>query len=206
MKVILTERVPALGNIGDLVNVSVGYARNYLLPKKVAVVADESHKKQLENQKKALAKKMAAEKQAAEAVKAKLAGLNLELIRRVGANNKLFGTVTMTELAKELADRGIDVEKRHLTPEQPIKSIGTYNVKAKIFTGVETSFKVKVSIDPVQAEELKKKQAELEAIAKQKKEQQAKMEAEAKDKAGQPEVAQTEEEKLRAEADKLLRG
>ncbi|PIP94562.1 MAG: 50S ribosomal protein L9 [Bdellovibrio sp. CG12_big_fil_rev_8_21_14_0_65_39_13] len=206
MKVILTEKVPALGNIGDLVNVSQGYARNFLLPKRVAVIADDSHKKQLENQKKALSKKMAAEKDAAEAIKAKLAGLELNLIRRVGANNKLFGTVTMTELAKELAGKGIEVEKRHLTPDQPIKNLGAYNVKAKIFSGVETTFKVKVAIDPVQAEELKKKQAELEAFAKQKKEEQAKADALAAEKAAQGETVQTEEEKLRAEADKLLRG
>lgn len=159
MKVILIERVPSLGNIGEIVNVSAGHARNFLFPKKLAVLADESHKAQLENNQKKVAKKIAAETSAAKAIKAKIDGVTLEFIRRVGSNGKLFGTITNTELAKELLNRGVDVERRLIVIETPIKSVGTFGVKVKIFTGVEAAFSVKVAIDPAQIEEMKKQQA-----------------------------------------------
>lgn len=166
MKVILTEKVKSLGNIGEIINVSPGYARNYLLPKNVAVVADEGNKKVFENQKRALAKKVSEQKAAAEIVKNKLNGLEITLIKKVGSNGKLFGTVTNLELAKELESREFELERRQIIIENPIKSTGEFTIKAKLFTEVEAEFKVKVIMDPVQAEELKKKQ---EAAAKKKK-------------------------------------
>ena len=165
MKVILTERVKSLGNVGEIVNVSEGFARNFLIPGKKAILADAGNKKQMADYEKMLAKKVAAEKAEAEAMATKLKGLTVSLIKKVGGNGGLFGTVTNTELAKELEKQGIHLERRVIHIDTPIKTLGTFDVKAKIFKGVETTFKVKVEIDPQQAEEMKKKQ---EAAAKKK--------------------------------------
>jgi len=160
MKMILIEKVPTLGSVGEIVNVSAGYGRNYLLPNKLAIIADESNKKSLENHQRALAKKIDAEKKVALDIKKKVDAVKLTLIKKIGASGKLFGTVTTTELSKELAKLSIEVEKRQLVIENPIKQLGTYKVKAKLFTGVEGEFSVKVDIDPVQAAELKAQQEE----------------------------------------------
>lgn len=203
MKVILTEKVPTLGNIGEIVNVSAGYARNYLVPNRLAMVADDANKKLLAAQQKALASKMKAQKEAATEVKKKIEGLTIELIKKVGASGKLFGTVTTSELAKELEARGFEVERRLIHLESPIKGLGTFNAKAKLFADVEATFKVKVAIDPKQAEELKKAQEEAVKAAEARK----KAAAEAKDaKAAEEGKAElTEEQRLKAEVDKLLR-
>ena len=190
MKVILTERVQSLGNVGEIVNVSPGYARNFLLPQKKAVFADEGNTKQLEHYQKQLEKKIEEEKAAAEALKSKIEGLTLEMIKKVGGNGKLFGTVTNSDVAKELAKRDIEVERRLITIDTPIKAIGTFEISAKLFSGVEAVFKVKTVMDPKQAEELKAKQeAAAKRAAKKKTEK-----AEAKEEAEQPESAEEQSE------------
>jgi large subunit ribosomal protein L9 len=168
MKVILTERVRTLGNVGEIINVSQGYGRNYLIPRQLAVLADESNQKQLANQNKALAKKIEAEKNVALEMKSKLDGMEIELVKKVGASGKLFGTVTNTELSKFLGEKGLDVERRYIVIETPIKNLGTFDINVKLFTGVEATFSVKVSMDLAQAAELKKKQelAEQRAAAR----------------------------------------
>jgi large subunit ribosomal protein L9 len=203
MKVILTEKVPTLGNIGEIVNVSAGHARNYLVPNGFAMVADESNKRLLTAQQKSLAKKMQGQKDAANEIKKKIEGLTLELIKKVGASGKLFGTVTNAELSKELLAKGFDVERRQIQLETPIKGLGTFNAKAKLFNDVEATFKIKVAIDPKQAEELKKAQEEAVKNAEAKK-----IALEAAKAAGLNEVPvaeMTEEQRLKAEVDKLLR-
>lgn len=179
MRVILTEKVRTLGNIGEIVNVSQGYARNYLFPKGVAILADDSNKKVLENQRKALEKKILEQKAAAEIVANKLNGLTIELIKKVGLNGKLFGAVTNLELSKELEARDFDIERRVIQIDNPIKSTGEYEIVAKLFTGVEAKFNVKVIMDPKQAEELKKKAEAAAARKKAKAEKAAAEEAEA---------------------------
>ncbi|WP_408097425.1 50S ribosomal protein L9 [Peredibacter sp. HCB2-198] len=160
MKVILTEKVKALGTIGEIVNVSAGFARNFLFPQKLALLADDKNSNILKDKQKALAKKIAAEKGAAEAVKKKLDGLTVELIKKVGSNGRLFGAVTSQEIVKELEKQGISVERRLLSFDGSIKSLGTYDVKAKLFNDVVANFKLKVAIDAAMAEQLKKEQAE----------------------------------------------
>lgn len=160
MKVILTEKVKALGTIGEIVNVSAGFARNYLFPKKFAILADEKNSNVLKDKQKALAKKIAAEKGDAENVKKKIEGKTIELIKKVGANGRLFGAVTTAEVAKELEKLGVNIERRLIQIEGSIKSLGTYDVKAKLFNDVVANFKLKVAIDAAMAEELKKQQAE----------------------------------------------
>jgi large subunit ribosomal protein L9 len=203
MKVILTEKVPALGNIGEIVNVSAGHARNYLVPNGFAMVADDSNKKLLAAQQKSLGKKMQAQRDAALEIKKKVEGMTLDLIKKVGASGRLFGTVTNAELSKELENRGVSIERRLIHLEAPIKGLGIFNAKAKIFGDIEATFKIKVAIDPKQAEELKLAQEEaLKASESRKK---AAAEAKASGESATPVAEMTEEQRLKAEVDKLLR-
>jgi large subunit ribosomal protein L9 len=190
MKVILTEKVKALGTIGEIVNVTAGFARNFLFPQKLAVLADEKNSNVLKDKQKALAKKISAEKSAAEAVKKKLDGMTVELIKKVGANGRLFGAVTSQEIAKELEKQGVHIERRLLSFDGSIKSLGTYDVKAKLFNDVTAEFKLKVTIDAAMAEQLKKEQAEAQ---KRNAEKKAKAEAAKAAAAAEAEAAANEE-------------
>jgi large subunit ribosomal protein L9 len=158
MKVILTERVKSLGSVGEIVNVSQGFARNYLIPNSLAMLADEGNTKQISDYQKMLAKKVEEEKKAAEEVAGKLNSTTLTLVKKVGGNGRLFGTVTNAELSKELGKAGLDVERRLIHIETPIKTTGEYEISAKLFKGVEATFKVNIEMDPKQAAEMKKKQ------------------------------------------------
>ncbi len=181
MKVILIEKVKALGNIGEIVNVAEGFARNFLLPRKFALVADAKNANVLKDKQKALAKKVAEERAGAEAIKKKLEGSTVELIKKVGLNGKIFGSVTSADVAKELEGKGIVVERRMITIEGSVKSLGTYDVKAKLFgNDVVATFKLKVAIDAAQAEELKRQQAEAAKRNADKKKAKADAEAAAK--------------------------
>ena len=159
MKVILVEKVPTLGNVGDVVNVRAGHARNFLIPNKKAIIADESNRSQLNHLNRMLAQKVTKEQQEAEKVKEKLDGLTLQLNKKVGGSGKLFGTVTTTDLARELEKLGLDVERRLLVVENPIKSLGDHSVKAKLFKDVVATFTVKVERDAQEAEKSKPKRA-----------------------------------------------
>lgn len=161
MKVILLEKVKNLGNIGQIVTVAEGFARNFLLPRKFALVADGKNSNMLKDRQKALGKKIQAEQAGAVAIKGKLEGLTLEIIKKVGQNGKMFGSVTTQDVSKELEGKGIQVERRLITIEGSAKNLGTFDCKARLFgNDVVANFKIKVMIDPAQAEELKKQQAE----------------------------------------------
>lgn len=203
MKVILTEKVPALGNIGEIVNVSAGHARNYLVPNGLAMVADDSNKKLLAAQQKSLGKKVQAQRDAATEIKKKVEGMTLELIKKVGASGRLFGTVTNQELSKELESRGVSIERRLIHLESPIKGLGIFNAKAKIFGDIEATFKIKVSIDPKQAEELKVAQEEALKASEARKKLAADLKASGE--TATPVAEMTEEQRLKMEVDKLLR-
>lgn len=203
MKVILTEKVPALGNIGEIVNVSAGHARNYLVPNGLAMVADDSNKKLLAAQQKSLGKKVQAQRDAATEIKKKVEGMTLELIKKVGASGRLFGTVTNQELSKELESRGVSIERRLIHLEAPIKGLGIFNAKAKIFGDIEATFKIKVSIDPKQAEELKVAQEEALRASEARKKLAAELKASGE--TATPVAEMTEEQRLKMEVDKLLR-
>lgn len=190
MKVILTEKVKALGTIGEIVNVSAGFARNFLFPQKLAILADEKNSNVLKDKQKALAKKIAAEKDSALAVKKKLDGLTVELIKKVGSNGRLFGAVTSQEISKELEKHGVHIERRLIQIEGSVKSLGTYDVKAKLFNDVTATFKLKVAIDAAMAEQLKKEQAEAQ---KRNAEKKAKAEALKAQEAAALEAAANEE-------------
>ena len=194
MEIILTEKVPTLGNVGEVVKVSPGYARNFLIPKERAIPADKGNKARLAHVEKMLARKIETEKSAAGAVKEQLDGLTIELIRKAGVSGKLFGAITTSDLSKELAGREIEVERRLLVLDRPIKALGTYQVRAKLFgKDVEAQFSVKVERDPKQALELEK-QAKLKAREKKEEEKQAALKAEAEKAEQAAEVAEASKE------------
>ena len=212
MKIILTEKIPTLGDVGEVVNVKAGYARNFLIPNRKAIIADLGNQAQLKHIDKMLARKVDESRNVAESIQKELEGLELNLIKKAGASGKLFGAVTTNELSKELAGKGIQVERRSLSLDQPIKALGSYQVKAKLFKGVEAAFSVKIEADPAYAEELKKKAI----LAEKKKKEDAKrvaVEAEAqaqaaqgeKDSKGDSPQELSEEERLKKEAAELLK-
>lgn len=159
MKVILTENVKTLGTVGEIVNVSAGHARNFLIPNNFAVIADESSKKQMEDYQKMLNKKVQAAKTEAEDKAKKINGLTIALEKKIGGSGKLFGTVTTTEIVEALAKHDIEVERRQIILEN-IKGLGIYDAKVKLFKGVEATFKLKIDMDAAQAQEMKEKQAQ----------------------------------------------
>lgn len=176
MKVILKENVKNVGNIGEILNVSAGYARNFLLPKKLAIVADESNTKSINDFKKALNKKISEEKKAAEAIKSKINGITLNLVRRVGGSGKLFGSITTADIAQELTKTsGVEIERRLVSVDRAIKQLGSFEVKVKLFQEVEAKLTLKLEIDPAQVEEMKL--AEKEAAEKKKRQAKADKEA-----------------------------
>lgn len=178
MKVLLKENVKSLGNMGEVVNVSPGFARNFLVPRKLAIVAGSTGAKGALAQQKMLAKKIDQAKKLAQEVQAKINTVSMNFIRKVGANSKLFGSITTLEISAELAKLGYQVDRKQITLDRPIKQLGNYEAKVKVFTEVDAKFPIKVEIDPLQAEELKKQ--EKEAAERKKKEAKAAQEAEKK--------------------------
>ena len=168
MKVILTNNVKTVGNIGEIVNVSEGYARNYLIPNKLAKLADVSNAKQLGDYHKMLAKQVEAEKAPAQSIAKEVEGKTINLIKKIGGSGKIFGSVTNADISKELETMNINIERRQIIIPTPIKTLGTFDVVAKVFSGVEATFQVKVEMDPAQAEEMKKRQAAAEKKASKK--------------------------------------
>jgi large subunit ribosomal protein L9 len=158
MKVILTENVRALGNVGEVVNVSQGFGRNFLIPGNKAVIANENNKKELEDNKRRLQGKIQAGLNVAQEAAKKVEGIELEYTKRVAANGKLFGAVSPAEIAKSLEEKGVSIERRQIISKDALKSLGTFEVVARLFTGVDAKFTVKIVMDPKQIEESKKKQ------------------------------------------------
>lgn len=142
MLVILRENVENLGRIGDVVNVSTGFARNYLIPKKLVLVADEGNKKMIDNQKKVLEKKRIAARAGSEALAKKLADVSVTISRKTGEQDKLFGSVNQTDISDALKKAGHTIEKRMIKLESPIKALGVHSVTVNFDQDVEASVKV----------------------------------------------------------------
>lgn len=142
MLVILKENVENLGRIGDVVKVADGYARNFLIPNKKVVAANENNLSAIEHQKKMLEKKRAAEKQSAEEISKKIAAFTCNISRKVGEKDKLFGSVTANDIADALQAGGISIEKRLIHIKDPIKALGVHTVEIKLLPEVVTNLKV----------------------------------------------------------------
>jgi large subunit ribosomal protein L9 len=145
VQVILREDVHALGEAGDVVTVKPGYARNYLVPQGKALPATAERVNEVEHQKRVIAEKRARELKDLEAVKAKLEGLALEIAAQAGEEGKLFGSVTAQHLSDLLAEKGLEVDRRKIVLEEPIKSLGEHTVAIRLRSDVVAEFKVKVT-------------------------------------------------------------
>lgn len=143
--VILRDNVENLGRVGDLIKVSDGYARNYLLPRNLVVEADEKNIAAVEHQKRLLEKKRLAMKADAMSLAKKLEGFTVVLSRKVGEGDKLFGSVSTSDIADSLKKAGLTVEKRSLLLHTPIKSLGSHTVTVKLESEVTATLKVTVA-------------------------------------------------------------
>jgi large subunit ribosomal protein L9 len=134
MEVILREHVENLGQRGDVVKVASGYARNYLLPRKLALTVTDGNRKQIER-----------ERKVAEAVAARLAAVEIVIARRVGGTEALYGSVTSADIAESLAARGFEIERRKIQLADPIKQLGEFQVPIRLHREVTANVKVVVA-------------------------------------------------------------
>jgi large subunit ribosomal protein L9 len=151
MEVILKEDVNKLGHRGDVVKVADGYGRNYLLPGKLAIEANAANKAVVEQMKNSAVRKSAKEKVEAEALATKLGEVELVFERKVGENDHLFGSVTSGDIAHQLEAQGFVIDRRKISLEEPLKSLGEFHVPVKLHR--EITAHVKVTVKGDQAEE-----------------------------------------------------
>jgi large subunit ribosomal protein L9 len=144
MEVILRQHVENLGNRGDVVKVAAGYARNYLLPRKLALAVTDENRRQIERERKVAEAREAEEKQQAESLAARLTETGIEIARRVGENETLYGSVTSSDIVHALAAKGFEIEKRRVVLPEPLKALGEAEVPIKIHRDVTARVKVKV--------------------------------------------------------------
>ncbi len=144
MQIILQEDIEKLGTRGQVVEVADGYARNYLLPRKLAIEASAGNVKRLEKIRTVLAKRTANEKGGAEKLAELLAAVSVKLKRKAGENDQLFGSVTAADISEALAAQGFNIDKRKIELADPIKLIGEYQVTAKLYQDVAAAIKVVV--------------------------------------------------------------
>lgn len=145
IQVVLKEDVENLGRSGEVVRVRPGYARNFLVPRGVAVLATRGNLKQVEHERQIALKKVEKLRKEAEEVAEKLKKVVVMIAKEVGDEGRLFGSVTTSEIADALKNKGIEVDRRKLVmPEDAIKTVGTYEIGLKLAAGVVAKFKVDV--------------------------------------------------------------
>jgi large subunit ribosomal protein L9 len=142
MEVILRDHVEKLGNRGDIVKVADGYARNYLLPRKLALPATGANRNWVARERKISEVREAEERSAAEAVAARLAALEVTVARKVGENDQLYGSVTNADIADGLKEKGFDLDRRKILLPDPIKTLGESTVPVKLHRDVTAQVKV----------------------------------------------------------------
>lgn len=150
MEVILKEAIEKLGSQGDIVKVADGYARNYLIPQKLAVIASPGNLKLVEQIKITALKKETTEKKQAEDLAALLARVTITVARKVGENDVLYGSVTSLDIAEDLKKQGYEIDRRKIHLEEPLKTIGEYQVPLKLHREVTATLKVNVVPEPAQ--------------------------------------------------------
>jgi large subunit ribosomal protein L9 len=144
MEVILREHVDNLGRRGDVVKVAAGYARNYLLPRKLALTVTDGNKKQIERERRVADVREAEERQTAEAFASRLSQIELSIARRVGETAALYGSVTSADIAEALAAKGLEVDRRKIVLDEPIKQLGEFTLPVKLHRDVTASVKLAV--------------------------------------------------------------
>lgn len=162
MEVILIEDYPALGFVGDVVNVKPGFARNMLVPKGIAIIADKKNVDFIKHRQKLLEVKKAEKKKEADAFKAKIDGFTLVVKHAAGENDKLFGSVTTSEIHDALKENGFDIDRKLIRVDAPIKTLGEHEIKVKLHHDVNANIVVKVEAEhsaPAKAKEAPKAKA-----------------------------------------------
>jgi large subunit ribosomal protein L9 len=149
MEVILRQHVDNLGRRGEIVKVADGYARNYLLPRKLALPATEGNKKQIEREREKFEAKEADERRVADAIGERMANLELVISRKVGETEALYGSVTTADIAEALAAKGFEIERRKVQLHEPIKQLGEFDVPVKLHRDITARVKVKVVAENV---------------------------------------------------------
>jgi large subunit ribosomal protein L9 len=149
MDVILREHVENLGRRGDVVKVAAGYARNFLLPRKLALAVNEGNKRQIDRERKVAEAKDVEERAQADAIAQRLSQIEVEIARRVGENQTLYGSVTSADVAQALAAKGFEIDKRKIQLVDPLKALGETTVPVKIHRDVTVPVKVKVVAETV---------------------------------------------------------
>ncbi|MFH1531774.1 MAG: 50S ribosomal protein L9 [Pseudomonadota bacterium] len=142
MKVILTSTVPGLGETGDMIMVKDGYARNYLIPQHLAMAATTGNVKTLQHQKQMVSARVEKERKEAESLAARLGAVSITFNRHAGEEDKLFGSVTTRDIAESLHGEGLDVDHGMIKLEDPIKTLGVYNVPVRLHADVVVDVKV----------------------------------------------------------------
>jgi large subunit ribosomal protein L9 len=153
MEVILKEDVINLGSRGDVVKVADGYGRNYLLPRKLAIQATENNKVVIEQMKASAARRSATEKAQAEQLTARLEPVVLSFTRKAGEHGHLFGSVTSSDVAAELASQGFEIDRRRIVLHEPLKSVGEFKVAIKLHREVTAQVKVTVQAEATEEAE-----------------------------------------------------
>jgi large subunit ribosomal protein L9 len=154
-RLILREDVARLGHAGDLVSVKPGYARNYLIPQGKAIVATESRIKEIDHHKRIITDKQAKQLKGFEAVQRRLQSTEIEVTAQAGEGGKLFGSVTLQQIADLLKEKGLEVDRRKMHTDEPIKTIGEHVVEVRLHREFTAQLKVKVKAEneePAQAE------------------------------------------------------
>jgi large subunit ribosomal protein L9 len=144
MKVILKEDVASLGKMGDAIKVSDGYARNYLIPKGLAIEANTKNLKVLEHERKHIFQVAEKERKKSEVLAEKLAGITCTIARRVGEQDKLFGSVGTKDIEKALQEAGVEIERKNILLDEPLKSLGEFPIKIKLSAGASAEVTVKI--------------------------------------------------------------
>jgi large subunit ribosomal protein L9 len=142
MQIVLLEDVPTLGRAGDTVKVSDGYGRNYLIPRKKAILATDKNIKNLEHQKRQIQQQLGNRKKDAERMAEQIEKLSCTFAKTVGESGKLFGSVTSMEIENYLKENGIDVGRKKILMEEPIKNLGMFTIPIKIHPEVTANLKV----------------------------------------------------------------
>lgn len=142
MKVILKQNVPSLGKAGDLIKVNDGYARNLLIPKGLAIEANEKNTKTLQHEKNNILQKTQKEHKTAQDLALALSNVTLTMSRKVGDQDKIFGSVTTKDIESALKEKGYDIDRKMIIHDEQIKSLGEFKIKIKLLSGVDTELKL----------------------------------------------------------------
>ena len=150
MEVILREHVDNVGRRGEVVKVADGFARNYLLPRKLALLATEGNKKQIERERAKFEVREAEERKVAEAIRDRIANVEITITRKVGETEALYGSVTSADIAAALAAKGFEVDRRKVQLGDPIKKLGDFEIPIRLEREVVATVKLKVSAEGAQ--------------------------------------------------------